>query len=300
MPLSTFAYARTPRGVPLLVSSLSQYEDKYIGAVLGGPVGYALAPYGKGITGVNFINRKDQNSLPRAMDILAAKYSDIVQKETAAIKRCTLQSACASSENRIRRLRHSIESFKSQAMDSVSSLVEAENSYAQALREDTMEKKRIRRNLQTCGIMPTASRNQDTPLSPVAETSGWNSGPAPVKATWGGNPTKAFGRGRNKGRGCYNRAKNAANKLLNSLGEAESQEDDKDDEEEEEEGTSEEGKGASVNGKNGNGNGKKTAASATATAAVDSDTAKGKKKPSEKEEAAEAPPAKRAKGSRKK
>jgi hypothetical protein len=42
IPLSTYAYPRTPRGVPLLVSPLSQFEDRYIGAVYGGPKGYVV------------------------------------------------------------------------------------------------------------------------------------------------------------------------------------------------------------------------------------------------------------------
>ena len=42
VPISSFAYGRTPRGVPLLVSPLSQFEDRYMGATYGGPQGISL------------------------------------------------------------------------------------------------------------------------------------------------------------------------------------------------------------------------------------------------------------------
>ena len=47
--LSAFAISRTPRGVPLIISPLSQYEDRFLGAVCG-----ALTGTGSGVaTGLN-------------------------------------------------------------------------------------------------------------------------------------------------------------------------------------------------------------------------------------------------------
>ncbi len=184
IPISAFAYARTPRGVPLLVSPLSQFEDKFMGAVLGGPKGSSCFN--------GHINSDAKYTLPRACSKLPAK---IGAAENVAMSHCLLQSAAASSEVKIRRLQHSLSTCQQQRDDAEIGLGNAEHVYVHTLLEDTIENKRIRRELQTLGIAPQPSlHDRNTPLSPLAETSGWNSHSSQVE----GIPRGPWGRSKGK------------------------------------------------------------------------------------------------------
>jgi len=164
--LQTFSYPRTPRGVPLLVSPLSQFEDRFLGAVYGGPTGTSS------FTGN--IRAKDNAKLPYANSLLPV---ELEREENRVILHCSLQSAAASYETKIRRLRNSLQEAKKQIETSEMSSMRAEQVYVHTLLEDTIECKRIRRELQAFGIgsHPAHSRDAVTPMSPLAETSGWNS-----------------------------------------------------------------------------------------------------------------------------
>ena len=68
-----------------------------------------------------------------------------------------------------------------------------------AMREDTIECKRIRRELQAFGIS-SIPLNTETPLSPIAETSGWGKEAGGDKRA-GGGKTKSVGLGRGRASG---------------------------------------------------------------------------------------------------
>jgi len=164
--LQTFSYPRTPRGVPLLVSPLSQFEDRYLGAVYGGPTGTSAFN--------GYIKSADNVKLPYTCSLLP---TDLEREENRVILHCRLQSASAFSETKIRRLRSSLAEAKKQAETAEMASSRSERVYVHTLLEDTIECKRIRRELQTFGIaaLSSSSQDMDTPMSPLAETSGWNS-----------------------------------------------------------------------------------------------------------------------------
>ncbi len=164
--LQTFAYPRTPRGIPLLVSPLSQFEDRYLGSLYGGPVGSSMWN--------GSLNRGENtcHSLPRATTLVPA---EIVREENRVMTHCMLQSASATSEAKIRRLRSSILEVSKQKEASEIALARAHQVYVHTLLEDTLESKRIRRELQSCGIGVYPATDLSLPMSPLAETSGWNS-----------------------------------------------------------------------------------------------------------------------------
>ena len=111
------------------------------------------------------------------------------------MKHCSLQSAAASSETKLRRLRNSLDEWRRQLQESQDALGRAINLREAATREDTMECKRIRRELQAFGISSTPL-NTGTPLSPIAETSGWGKEGIERKAK---PKTVGLGRGRASG-----------------------------------------------------------------------------------------------------
>lgn len=164
--LQTFSYARTPRGVPLLVSPLSQFEDRFLGAVYGGPAGTSAFN--------GNICRQDNVKLPNANNLLPV---ELEREENRVLLHCMLQSASASSETQIRRLRNSLAEAKKQIETAGMASTRSEQVYVHTLLEDTIECKRIRRELQAYGVIshPSLDHSKNTPMSPLAETSGWNS-----------------------------------------------------------------------------------------------------------------------------
>ena len=118
------------------------------------------------------------------------------------MRNCSLQSAAASSETKMRRLRNNLADWQKQLRESTSTLAHAKEVSEAALREDTIECKRIRRELQAFGISSTPL-NTDTPLSPIAEASGWGKDGAAGGDKRGvgnkGGKTVGLGRGRASG-----------------------------------------------------------------------------------------------------
>ena len=159
--VKSYAYARTPRGVPLMVSPLSQYEDKFAGSVVGGPSASNLYN--------GTIPPHRNASLPRAVNNTPAF---LIDEENRVMTHALLQSASASSATKLRRLRTMLADWKRQEADSQALHERALLNNEGALREDVIECKRIRRELQAFGIASTPL-NPNTPLSPIAETSGW-------------------------------------------------------------------------------------------------------------------------------
>jgi hypothetical protein len=164
VPLQTFVYGRTPRGVPLLLSPLSQFEDRFIGAVFGGPPASSLYN--------GNIDPRANKSLPNAC---AAMPLDLVREEDRVMEHCSMQSASASAESRDKRLRSTLLDLRRQRETSEVSQATAEQVYIHTLLEDTIESKRIRRELHAYGIASEPLPDRKEPMSPLAETSGWNS-----------------------------------------------------------------------------------------------------------------------------
>jgi hypothetical protein len=187
--VKSYVYPRTPRGVPLLVSPLSQYEDKYLGAVIGGPPGSSI--YNGSIA------QEAKYNLPRAADSVPPH---LVTEEDKVMRNCMLQSACASSETKLRRLRHSLDDWSRQMHDAHNTMHTAQGNNYAALKEDTIECKRIRRELQAFGISNTPL-NIDTPLSPLTETSGWGNGGSTGSLDRSGEQQGKGGKGGGKGGG---------------------------------------------------------------------------------------------------
>jgi len=161
VPVSAYVYSRTPRGVPLLVSALSQYEDRYIGAIFAGQ----HEIHSRSAAG----SARMSSSLPNACASLPPA---LLAEENAAFERCRMQSTAAAAETKIFRMRASTNEWKRQEHDASVALQKATAAYNQALHEDLHECKRIRRELLSLGIA-TVGSNADLPLSPLGDGSTW-------------------------------------------------------------------------------------------------------------------------------
>ena len=103
IPLKSFLAPRTPRGVPLIVSPLSQHPDRLLGSVFG----------------AGSLTMPEEFSLPKAeghsnaVPLYAAEGlpvpSSIVKSEDGIIQRCGLLSVTLSAENKLKRLASSAE-----------------------------------------------------------------------------------------------------------------------------------------------------------------------------------------------
>jgi hypothetical protein len=202
--LSAFAISRTPRGVPLIISPLSQFEDRYLGAVCGSLTGsgtVAVSPLevvsssgtgstvpaaeaSPGTTGKSVSDKKatvsfssagafkDEGARLERQDAVAVHVTvqlpaSLIAAEDAALERCRLQSLAAAAENKIKRLRASNIEWCRQSVETGQSLVRSKALFSQAHRDDIMEAKIIRRELITYGIV--TAKDTDPPLSPVGE-----------------------------------------------------------------------------------------------------------------------------------
>lgn len=115
------------------------------------------------------VNKNFHPSRPRAGDSLPCS---IVCAEDAVLERCRLQSAAAAAQNKIRRLRANALDWKKQMQEGQISLSRSEKNYQQAINDDYQESKRIRKELLDLGIASAGSN--ELPMSPIAETAGWN------------------------------------------------------------------------------------------------------------------------------
>ena len=158
-----------------MISPLSQFEDKYVGALLVGP------------NNVEF-NKNNNVSRPRAGDSLPCA---ILSAEEAVLERCRLQSAAAAAQNRIRRLNANNAEWKRQMQEGQLALARAEKVYQQALQDDYQESKRIRKELLDLGIASAGS--DELPMSPIAETAAWNGMGGGGAAGGGGGGGLKFG-----------------------------------------------------------------------------------------------------------
>lgn len=97
--------------------------------------------------------------------------SSMFVAEDAVLERCKLQSAAASAQSKIRKLRHISIEWKKQLIDGQLALSRTEKTYQQAAQDDYQEAKRIRKELLNLGI--ASAGTDELPMSPIAETSGW-------------------------------------------------------------------------------------------------------------------------------
>lgn len=198
--LSAFAISRTPRGVPLIISPLSQYEDRYLGAVCGSlkdpstsessssrsmtatpppadpsPIAASKgsaekkaiisAPSSASASRDEALRLEKQDAV--AVHVSVHLPSSLIAAEDAALERCRLQSLAAAAENKIKRLRASNIEWCRQAVETGQSLTRSNGLFSQAQRDDLTEYKIIRRELLTYGIV--TAKDTDPPLSPVGE-----------------------------------------------------------------------------------------------------------------------------------
>lgn len=138
IPINSFVISRTPYDMPLLISPLSQYEDRYIGTVIG-----------------------DKNRIsPTVINSNVLSY-----EEKIAAERCRIQACAASAETRLRRLTVANIDWNKQLNESKNSLAKAENIYNQAIQDELLESRYIRKELISYGI--AQSNPDEPPLSPL-------------------------------------------------------------------------------------------------------------------------------------
>ena len=130
---------RTQRGIPLLFSPLSQYEDKVLGSIKTDPKYYN--------------------------DIQSLVPMEIKLEEDLFMERCRIQSIIASAELKLKHL--STESIELNKMmtESENSLLQSTNILNQTMDDELEERKRIRKELVHYGIVTPNS--DDVLLSPM-------------------------------------------------------------------------------------------------------------------------------------
>jgi hypothetical protein len=124
--------SRTPREVPLIISPLSQYEDRYIG---------------------NKNGIVSKNSSSSSTNVDTELFRCITQAEDECIQRCFLHTYSAMSDLKIRRMKViQKDSFKLM-QDAMSSVKKMELMYAHALHDSSQENQRIQSDLVYYGII---------------------------------------------------------------------------------------------------------------------------------------------------
>jgi len=138
LPISSFVISRTPYDMPLLLSPLSQYEDRFIGTIVGD----------KNVINPDNINNKG-----------------LSYEEKKTVERCRIQSNAASAETKLRHLALANIEWSKQLNESKNALLRAEAIHEQAVQDDLLESKYIRKELISHGI--AKSDPNDPPLSPL-------------------------------------------------------------------------------------------------------------------------------------
>ena len=138
LPINSFVISRTPYDMPLLISPLSQYEDRFIGTVIG-----------------------DKNGINPA--VINSNVLSYEEKRTA--ERCRIQSCAASAETKLRRLAMANVDWTKQYTECNNALIRAEAVHNQAVQDELLESRYIRKELINHGI---AQRDpNEPPLSPL-------------------------------------------------------------------------------------------------------------------------------------
>jgi hypothetical protein len=146
--------SRTPQGVPIFISPLSQFEGNFL----------AYAP-------------KNNDSKITNIPV------ELLLEESKCIERGKLQSAAAFADTKLKRLKHSNIDWKRQVNEGNIALDRATNIYNNVIQEDLYESKKIRKELISFSIAtPSAS---EPPLSPMEEVK--IVPVVPPKATGGGS-----------------------------------------------------------------------------------------------------------------
>ena len=176
--LTSYVTQRTPRGVPLILSPLSQYPDKYVGAVINAGLTGSESSVGDYNNHSRNASDKKQNTLstsstiltnPTDPEVYSAQHlnlpSSMIQAENDAIKRCSLFSATVSAENQLRKLMVSSEEWKKLAEQSQQALHRAKLIHSSTFQSHYFEMRRNRKELVAYGL--AKANEADLPLSPI-------------------------------------------------------------------------------------------------------------------------------------
>ena len=193
--LKSFATARAPRGVPLIVSPLSQYPDRFVGAVLGvgrnldDPTTIETIP-----SSGSSSNSSSTSVYPfrseSCMDVNAMEYKidelsispHLLQSENKEMQKCQLISALTAGRHKLNKLRASNTEWANIVEQSNKALDKAKNLCANALKGQFVESRIHRKELVHYGL--ASADNDDEPLSPLVYPEYFGQGDA------GNNKTK--------------------------------------------------------------------------------------------------------------
>ncbi len=197
VPLRAGVRPRTEHGIALLLSPLSQYEDRMLGTLNTESV---FVPSSGSRGGFS-----SKLHLPQ----------ELVAAENDAMERCRLQSAAAAAELRISQLKQSNTELKIAAINGANSLRRIQQLHRQTLQEDEAERARIRKELVYYGV--AQAHESEPPLSPMsfmAQQGGPTHGSN--KNGKSGNSRNRNGNGRSTG-GSRSGLKNAPNSVVPAL-----------------------------------------------------------------------------------
>ena len=141
--IHSFAVPRTPRDVRLLISPLSQYEDRFLGTIYGGNT------------------EKDGEMIIQPVPLPVTMPSSVIIEEDAVMRRCRLQGLAAKSDMKVKRLQALITEWKKISSDNKKSVAKANMIYQNVVRDEYLENQRMKRELIVFGIAPGVVEDED-------------------------------------------------------------------------------------------------------------------------------------------
>lgn len=147
--ISSFVSSRTPRNVRLLVSPLSQYEDRYIGAIYGGDMEHDGAIV------------KNPTPFPAQLP------ETLITEENLALQRCQLQSLAAAADTRVKRLRLAGSDWRKITIESRDTATKVKMLHTATIADDYNETARMRRELLAFGFAAAVSEDEISNVAPI-------------------------------------------------------------------------------------------------------------------------------------
>ena len=164
IPLTAPVLPRAPRGIPLLISPLSHYGDRYLGAVYSDQRVDVKDYKGKRSSAKNILSSSSSSALSHAK--LPRSVSNLENETTT---RCGIISSSVSAADTLRRTVHQGNEWRKLVHDSQITLDKLDNNFQIVLAEALAERREATKKLVHAGMLKLKA--DDPPLSPLPRTS---------------------------------------------------------------------------------------------------------------------------------
>jgi hypothetical protein len=199
IPLLSHPSSRTPTGLPLLVSPLSQYEDRFVGVMSGKQIGRPVPHTKEKMDKVPYPAKEDERELGYNACVEEARVQnpallppELEEAENTIMNYCQLVSHAAAMETDIRKLMNTASEWRKQASEVSYNTLWSEKAYQQVQMEDYTETRLNRKELIANGRF----EGDNSPMSPIRSGSFLHIPGVPIKgyakAGHGNNTKKKF------------------------------------------------------------------------------------------------------------